>query len=157
MKKISILLGAALVAAALFLSGCVTQHPDDKYLPVDNIWLVGNVTGWNADNFKNVLEFETADKQTFTLKQEATDEVMKAVGNDKKLFFKLLVNDKGWDFAWIKSDLTNDSIPLGTPVTLQNKNDFGHAMTLPIEEGKTYTFTVQVKSQKEMTLTVKKE
>ncbi|MGP1459280.1 MAG: hypothetical protein ACTTKL_08210 [Treponema sp.] len=52
MKKISILLGTALAAAALFLSGCVTQYPKDDYVPVTDMWLVGNMTKWDKKTSK---------------------------------------------------------------------------------------------------------
>ena len=157
MKKISILLGAALVVAALFLSGCATQHPDDKYLPVDKIWLVGNVTSWGADDFKNVLEFETADKQTFTLELKADEKVMKDVkATSDKVQFKLLTNGKDWKNAWIKKLDESTPLTLDTETVLHQK-DGGANIEFTIEKDKTYIFTVQVKSQKEMTLTVKKE
>lgn len=154
MKKISILLGAALVVAALFLSGCATQHPDDKYLPVDKIWLVGNVTAWKLDN---ALEFETADKQMFTLELKADEKVMNAVKNDSNaVLFKLLTNDKDWKNAWVDKPDLSTPLTLDKETVLQQK-DPANNIKLTIEEGKTYIFTVQVKSQKEMTLTVKKE
>lgn len=154
MKKISILLGAALAAAALFLSGCATQHPDDKYLPVDKIWLIGNVTAWNFDN---ALEFETADKQTFTLELKADEKVMKAVkANSDKVVFKLLTNGKDWKNAWVDKPDEATPLTLDKETVLQQK-DPANNIILTIEKDKTYIFTVTVKSQKEMTLTVKKE